>query len=241
MASHELCNRAVPCRAGLFRAGPFRAVLCRGWRRQHGRAVPCLGQRSGALLQECLQEERLFQDRSFPAGPTTLGCRELGPRSHKTQGIVWRTPTVGRRGKGGIPGSIFPQYRPASSFPHPLNLGGLDRAGAAGRGSPPAESRPSGAAADAQGAGGSALLRGQPGSVTCSAWKTNKSEKAFSSPSRTLRVDKSLWVALGAVYSDNSFLQQSHELTTVRFVPEAAPPAMAAMGSGGLRGASRHF
>uniref|UniRef100_A0A674GTK6 Calpain-2 catalytic subunit n=1 Tax=Taeniopygia guttata TaxID=59729 RepID=A0A674GTK6_TAEGU len=87
------------------------AGLSSGWRRaegrddrQHGRAVPCLGQRSGALLQECLQEERLFQDRSFPAGPTTLGCRELGPRSHKTQGIVWRTPTVGRRGKGGIPG-----------------------------------------------------------------------------------------------------------------------------------------
>ncbi|OWK51412.1 Calpain-2 catalytic subunit [Lonchura striata] len=83
-----------------------RAVLCqgwrgcRGWRRRwrrsgrwrHGRAVPYLEQRFGPLLQERLQEGRLFQDRSFPAGPTALGCRELGPRSHKTQGIVWRTP-----------------------------------------------------------------------------------------------------------------------------------------------------
>ncbi|XP_072782236.1 calpain-2 catalytic subunit-like [Taeniopygia guttata] len=87
----------------------------------------CLGHRFGALLQESLQEGRLFQDSSFP---TALGCRELGLRSHKTQGIVWRTPT----------------YHPASSFPHPLNLGGLDRVGVAGRGaaaepSPPAESR----------------------------------------------------------------------------------------------------
>uniref|UniRef100_A0A674HK21 Calpain-2 catalytic subunit n=1 Tax=Taeniopygia guttata TaxID=59729 RepID=A0A674HK21_TAEGU len=73
---------------------PDRATRAKPGVRQHGRAVPCLGQRSGALLQECLQEERLFQDRSFPAGPTTLGCRELGPRSHKTQGIVWRTPTL---------------------------------------------------------------------------------------------------------------------------------------------------
>ncbi|OWK58939.1 Calpain-2 catalytic subunit, partial [Lonchura striata] len=60
---------------------------------RHGRAVPYLGQRFGPLRQECLQEGRLFQDPSFPAGPTALGYRELGPRSHKTQGVVWRRPT----------------------------------------------------------------------------------------------------------------------------------------------------
>ncbi|CAN8202812.1 unnamed protein product [Coccothraustes coccothraustes] len=60
---------------------------------RHDRAVPYLGQRFGALRQQCLQEGRLFQDPSFPAGPTALGYRELGPRSHKTQGVVWRRPT----------------------------------------------------------------------------------------------------------------------------------------------------
>ncbi|KAK4824726.1 hypothetical protein QYF61_018114, partial [Mycteria americana] len=60
---------------------------------RHGRAVPYLGQDFGALRQECLQEGRLFQDPSFPAGPTALGYRELGPSSYKTQGVVWRRPT----------------------------------------------------------------------------------------------------------------------------------------------------
>ncbi|XP_015478833.1 calpain-2 catalytic subunit [Parus major] len=60
---------------------------------QHDRAVPYLGQRFEPLRQECLQGGRLFQDPSFPAGPAALGYRELGPRSHKTQGVVWRRPT----------------------------------------------------------------------------------------------------------------------------------------------------
>ncbi|OPJ72229.1 calpain-2 catalytic subunit isoform C [Patagioenas fasciata monilis] len=59
----------------------------------HEHAVPYLGQDFGALRQECLQEGRLFQDPSFPAGPTALGYRELGPSSYKTQGVVWRRPT----------------------------------------------------------------------------------------------------------------------------------------------------
>ncbi|KAM6086288.1 calpain-2 catalytic subunit isoform 2-T2 [Theristicus caerulescens] len=60
---------------------------------RHGHAVPYLGQDFGVLRQECLQEGRLFQDPSFPAGPTALGYRELGPSSYKTQGVVWRRPT----------------------------------------------------------------------------------------------------------------------------------------------------
>ncbi|KAJ7426980.1 Calpain-2 catalytic subunit [Willisornis vidua] len=60
---------------------------------RHGHAVPYLGQHFGALRQECLEEGRLFQDPSFPAGPAALGYQELGPRSAKTQGVVWRRPT----------------------------------------------------------------------------------------------------------------------------------------------------
>ncbi|XP_051639935.1 calpain-2 catalytic subunit isoform X2 [Manacus candei] len=60
---------------------------------RHSHAVPYLGQHFGALRRECLEEGRLFQDPSFPAGPTALGYRELGPRSAKTQGVVWRRPT----------------------------------------------------------------------------------------------------------------------------------------------------
>lgn len=69
---------------------------------RHDRAVPYLGQEFGALRQECLEGGRLFQDPSFPAGPTALGYRELGPGSYKTQGVVWRRPTV-RGLKGGGP------------------------------------------------------------------------------------------------------------------------------------------
>uniref|UniRef100_A0A8B9F6H3 Calpain-2 catalytic subunit n=1 Tax=Amazona collaria TaxID=241587 RepID=A0A8B9F6H3_9PSIT len=60
---------------------------------RHSHAVPYLGQDFGALRQQCLQEGRLFQDPSFPAGPAALGYQELGPNSYKTQGVVWRRPT----------------------------------------------------------------------------------------------------------------------------------------------------
>lgn len=100
---------AAPCRGGAVAAmagmaealAKERAVAAGAGR--HDRAVPYLGQHFGALRQECLQEGRLFQDPSFPAGPAALGYRELGPRSHKTQGVVWRRPTVGRRGTGRAP------------------------------------------------------------------------------------------------------------------------------------------
>uniref|UniRef100_A0A8B9NAP1 Calpain catalytic domain-containing protein n=1 Tax=Accipiter nisus TaxID=211598 RepID=A0A8B9NAP1_9AVES len=89
-------GRAVPCRGGAMSgmaaavAKERAAALGAG---RHDRAVPYLGQEFGALRQECLQGGRLFQDPSFPAGPTALGYRELGPGSYKTQGVVWRRPT----------------------------------------------------------------------------------------------------------------------------------------------------
>lgn len=86
---------------------------------RHDRAVPYLGQRFEALRQQCLQEGRLFQDPSFPAGPTALGYRELGPRSHKTQGVVWRRPTVGRRGMGGCSVASFHSIPRLPASPSP--------------------------------------------------------------------------------------------------------------------------
>nr|XP_041570822.1 calpain-2 catalytic subunit-like [Taeniopygia guttata] len=59
-----------------------------GPHQQRQNALIYCGERQQIKLS--LQEGRLFQDSSFP---TALGCREMGPRSRKTQGIVWRTPT----------------------------------------------------------------------------------------------------------------------------------------------------
>lgn len=74
---------------------------------RHGHAVPYLGQRFGALRQECLQAGRLFHDPSFPAGPAALGYNELGPSSFKTRGVEWRRPTVGAS-PGWVPAGWVP-------------------------------------------------------------------------------------------------------------------------------------
>lgn len=64
----------------------------------HERAVKYLNQDYEALRDECLEAGALFQDPSFPAIPSALGFKELGPYSSKTQGIVWKRPTVGSAG-----------------------------------------------------------------------------------------------------------------------------------------------
>lgn len=154
-----------------------RAVLAGEGR--HGRAVPYLGQHFGALRQECLQQGRLFQDPSFPAGPAALGYRELGPRSHKTQGVVWRRPTVGRRG-GGIPGGMDPRWHgsPAAPFRGASRLSCLPF---------PAVARCWSAAGAAVGARcGRSPLRALRMLGACSACQTNTWEKWFSSPCRDL-------------------------------------------------------
>lgn len=69
----------------------------------HERAVKYLNQDYEALHAECLEAGALFQDPSFPAGPSSLGFKELGPYSSKTQGIQWKRPTVGRRGGPAAP------------------------------------------------------------------------------------------------------------------------------------------
>ncbi|XP_073342014.1 calpain-1 catalytic subunit-like isoform X2 [Pagrus major] len=46
-----------------------------------------------ALKEECLQNGSLFEDHMFPAEPTSLGFKELGPFTAKTRGVEWKRPT----------------------------------------------------------------------------------------------------------------------------------------------------
>uniref|UniRef100_A0A8B9F339 Calpain-2 catalytic subunit n=1 Tax=Amazona collaria TaxID=241587 RepID=A0A8B9F339_9PSIT len=87
-----LATLVTPTSGGGGQAGRGQRAAAAGAGR-HSHAVPYLGQDFGALRQQCLQEGRLFQDPSFPAGPAALGYQELGPNSYKTQGVVWRRPT----------------------------------------------------------------------------------------------------------------------------------------------------
>ncbi|XP_043367650.1 calpain-8-like [Dermochelys coriacea] len=59
----------------------------------NGKAVKYLNQDFEALRQQCLQSGTLFKDEEFPASPSALGYRDLGPYSPKTQDIVWKRPT----------------------------------------------------------------------------------------------------------------------------------------------------
>ena len=61
----------------------------------HERAFKYLSQDYAALRDEWLEAGALFQDPSFPALPSSLGFKELGPYSSKTRGIEWKRPTVG--------------------------------------------------------------------------------------------------------------------------------------------------
>ncbi|XP_007935147.1 calpain-8 [Orycteropus afer afer] len=57
------------------------------------KAVKYLGQDFQTLRQQCLDSGVLFKDPEFPACPSALGYRDLGPLSLQTQGIVWKRPT----------------------------------------------------------------------------------------------------------------------------------------------------
>lgn len=57
-------------------------------------AVKYLKQDFEALKRQCLQSGTLFKDEEFPACPSVLGYRDLGPYSPKTQGIIWKRPPV---------------------------------------------------------------------------------------------------------------------------------------------------
>jgi hypothetical protein len=57
-------------------------------------AVKYLGQDFETLRKQCLNSGVLFKDPEFPACPSALGYRDLGPGSAETQGIIWKRPTV---------------------------------------------------------------------------------------------------------------------------------------------------
>ncbi|XP_072136346.1 calpain-1 catalytic subunit-like [Mobula birostris] len=52
-------------------------------------AVHFLRQDYQQLKEQCREEGTLFQDSQFPAAPTSIGYKELGPHSSKTRGIEW--------------------------------------------------------------------------------------------------------------------------------------------------------
>ncbi|XP_061579177.1 calpain-1 catalytic subunit-like [Cololabis saira] len=56
-------------------------------------AVRYLNQDFQNLKEECLLNSTLFEDPAFPAESTSLGFKELGPLSSKTQGVEWKRPT----------------------------------------------------------------------------------------------------------------------------------------------------
>ena len=61
------------------------------------KAVKYLGQDFETLRQQCLDLGVLFKDPEFPACPSALGYKDLGPHSPQTEGIVWKRPPVRRR------------------------------------------------------------------------------------------------------------------------------------------------
>ncbi|XP_066474707.1 calpain-11 [Tiliqua scincoides] len=59
----------------------------------HQNAIKYLGQDYETLKQQCLESGALFEDPQFPAVPSVLGFKELGPHSGKTRGVTWKRPS----------------------------------------------------------------------------------------------------------------------------------------------------
>ncbi|KAG7465246.1 hypothetical protein MATL_G00174300 [Megalops atlanticus] len=79
-------------------ASGMAAKLRSQWDRSEGlgqnhNAIKFLGQDFESLRARCLQSRCLFEDSTFPAQASSLGYRELGPRSSKTMGVRWMRPT----------------------------------------------------------------------------------------------------------------------------------------------------
>ncbi|MBN3309204.1 CAN2 protein, partial [Amia calva] len=58
----------------------------------NAKAVKYLGQDYQGLRQQCLELGELFKDESFPAVPSSLGFKELGPNCSKVRGVSWKRP-----------------------------------------------------------------------------------------------------------------------------------------------------
>uniref|UniRef100_A0A8C2Z8J9 Calpain-1 catalytic subunit n=1 Tax=Cyclopterus lumpus TaxID=8103 RepID=A0A8C2Z8J9_CYCLU len=73
------------------------AKLRSQWDRDEGlgqihKAVKFQGQDYEGLKAQCVQGRRLFEDNLFPCSPSSLGFKELGPRTTKTSGVRWMRP-----------------------------------------------------------------------------------------------------------------------------------------------------
>uniref|UniRef100_A0A6Q2XQQ5 Calpain-1 catalytic subunit n=1 Tax=Esox lucius TaxID=8010 RepID=A0A6Q2XQQ5_ESOLU len=79
-------------------ASGMAAKLRNKWDRDEGlgqnhKAIKFLGQDFESLRAQCLQSHNLFEDSLFPCAASSLGFKELGPHTSKTQGIIWKRPT----------------------------------------------------------------------------------------------------------------------------------------------------
>ncbi|XP_040307900.1 calpain-8-like [Herpailurus yagouaroundi] len=68
-----------------------RRAAAHGLGSQH-KAVKYLGQDFETLRRQCLDSGVLFKDPEFPACPSALGYKDLGPHSPQTLGVVWKRP-----------------------------------------------------------------------------------------------------------------------------------------------------
>ncbi|XP_061566510.1 calpain-1 catalytic subunit [Cololabis saira] len=60
---------------------------------QNHKAVKFLGQDFESLKSQCQCSGKLYEDNIFSASQSSLGFKELGPRSSKTSGVRWMRPT----------------------------------------------------------------------------------------------------------------------------------------------------